>query len=227
MFARDERWWSRARSGPARPAGGQLGAALRRRRGRHGVRGYRALLDQAVLRRGSGDSEVAVREVMRRRPAALATLYRYLFDLDLMDKVSLWNRPGRRPAAALAAEPAPGEARPSTRCTSGWWISTGALAARTYAAEVDVVLDGDGRPVPLEHRPVAAGRRPRRCHLPPSTDDDADLDARRPRAGRGLPRRDQPRGARPGRPGHRASPGTLGPVSAALTAPAPWCPVVF
>ncbi len=51
----------------------------------------------------------------------------------------------------------------------------GALAARTYAAPVDVVLDGRGRRLPVEHRALAAGRRRDRARPAPATDAGADL----------------------------------------------------
>ena len=176
-----------------------------------------------------GQGVVDVREVLAVDPAALATLYRYLFDLDLMGSTDAVERAGRRPAAALARRTRAGRSpSAATRSTSGSSTSPAALAARTYAADVDVVLDVDRPALPVERRPLAAHRRHRRgdLHAAPTTrptwrstsasSGRPTSAARRwsswPAAGRvsgagGGAARERPRRSR--------------------TRPAAWCPVVF
>ena len=58
-----------------------------------GVRGYARYATKQSFGDDFGQGKVSVREVMALDPAALATLYRYLFDLDLMGSTELWNVP--------------------------------------------------------------------------------------------------------------------------------------
>ena len=93
MLGRDDRWWARAvRDLPALRQGA---SALRCvvAEDAQGVRGYARYSTKQHFDENFGSGRVDVREVLAVDPAALATLYRYLFDLDLMGTTSLWNVP--------------------------------------------------------------------------------------------------------------------------------------
>ncbi|MFM9373792.1 GNAT family N-acetyltransferase [Streptomyces sp. Da 82-17] len=84
---------------------------------------------------------VAVDDLEATEPAAYAALCRFLFDLDLMTTVSLPNRPADDAWQHLVSD----IRRCSVRLRDGLHLRPvevgAALAARTYAVDVDVVLD--------------------------------------------------------------------------------------
>lgn len=141
MPARDERWWRRAvRDVPALRHGySELRAVLAEDPA--GVRGYAYY----ATKQGSGENfangTVAVREVIATDPAALAALYRYLFDLDLMGKTELNNLPFDDPLPHWLTDPRQARLTRHDALYVRLVDLPGALTARRYAAELDVVLE--------------------------------------------------------------------------------------
>ena len=119
------------------------------------------------------DGEVRVKEVAAATPVAAARLWRYLLDLDLTTRTS----------ARLAVDDAllhllaePRSAVP--RLVDALWVRPldvgRALAARRYAADVDVVLDVDDPTCPWNTRRWRLSGGPDGAVCAP-TDDAADL----------------------------------------------------
>lgn len=153
MFARDERWWTRAVRDFAAFREGKSELRCVVAEDDDGVRGYARYATKGGFGDDFGKGTVSVREVLASDPAALATLYRYLVDLDLMGTTSLWNLPADDPLAHWLTNPR--RAKPETN--DALYVRlvdlAAALAARSYSAEVDVVLD-----VADVHCPWNAGR---------------------------------------------------------------------
>lgn len=139
--ARDERWWERAvHDDPVLRAGrSELRCVVAE--DELGVRGYATYSTKGEFGDGFGSGTVFVRELMAVDPAALASLYRYLFDLDLMDRTELRNRPVDDPLMHWLQNPR--RSRPVLG--DGLFVRLvdlgRALAGRSYATAVDVVLD--------------------------------------------------------------------------------------
>jgi predicted acetyltransferase len=107
-------------------------------------------------------------------PAATYDVWRYLFGVDLISKITHWPGPADHPLLLMVNEPR----RLAMRLGDGLWLRIldvpAALAARTYAADGDLVLEvGD------QMMPEVAGRwrmsiRQGRAELTP-TEQPADL----------------------------------------------------
>jgi predicted acetyltransferase len=87
------------------------------------------------------EGEVRIREVWAEDPAAYASIWRYLLDLDLARSFRLWSAPLDEPLRHLVAD-----ARAvGTSITDNLYVRVvdvvGALSARTYAAGVDLVIE--------------------------------------------------------------------------------------
>ncbi|MEV4708900.1 GNAT family N-acetyltransferase [Actinoplanes sp. NPDC049316] len=139
--SRDERWWrfvlsdleSQREGATVRhgviheTANGPTGYALWRTKGRWDAHGP--------------DGEVQVREVVAADPATYLTLWRFLMGIDLARRVSVDFAAVDEPLQYLVDEPR----RLGTSLADALWIRVidvpRALAARAYAAPVDVVLD--------------------------------------------------------------------------------------
>ncbi|MER7762704.1 GNAT family N-acetyltransferase [Streptomyces sp. NPDC097619] len=96
--------------------------------------------------------EVQVYELEADTPAVAAALWSCLAGLDLTDTVHAWGRPADDPLLLFAAD------RDQVRITSVFpalWIRLvdvpGALAARGWAAPVELVLDVEDRELPANH----------------------------------------------------------------------------
>lgn len=140
MFARDERWWRRAvQDLPAMRDGRSELRCVVAEDGT-GVRGYARYATKQDFG-DFGNGKVSVREVMATDPAALASLYRYLFDLDLMGTTSVWNLPVDDPLLHWLQNPRRAKPEVNDALYTRLVDVDTALAARTYADEVDVVLD--------------------------------------------------------------------------------------
>lgn len=192
-----------------------------------GVRAYARYITKSHWADGGPDSTVVVREVEGRDPAALATVWAYLLDIDLSARVEIRNRPVDDALLGLLVE----LRRAQPTLGDGIYVRImdvgAALAARTYATPVDVVLD-----VRDDFCPWNAGRwrlvgdaTGARCER---TEDAADvaLDVREVGAaylgGTSL------HGLADAGLVTEHSPGAVRELSAALRhEPAPWCPIVF
>ncbi|MCY7373027.1 MAG: GNAT family N-acetyltransferase [Spirochaetaceae bacterium] len=141
MPARDELWWGQAvQDIPGMREGrSELRCVVAEDDG--GVRAYARYRTKQSFDDGFGSGVVSVREVMGVDPAALASLYRYLFDLDLMGSTELWHRPVDDPLMSWLqntrrAKPILGDAL-YVRLVD----LDRALRGRSYATAVDAVLE--------------------------------------------------------------------------------------
>ncbi len=143
MFVRDEHWWARAlRDLPVFREGR---SALRCvvAEDDAGVRGYALYSTRQSFDENFGQGTVSVREVMAVDPAALASLYRYLTDLDLMGSTHFGNLPVDDPMLHWLTNPR--RSKPSTG--DALYVRLvdvdAALTARRYSGDVDLVLEVD------------------------------------------------------------------------------------
>jgi predicted acetyltransferase len=123
---------------------------------------------------GVPQSEVEIYALDALNPQAYAQTWRFVLDLDLMQKVSAWNRPVDEPLLYLLREPR----RLNLRVKDALWVRLvdlpAALSSRRYAAAGRIVFEvrdlfcqwNDGR-YELDAGPDGASCRP--------TDDDADI----------------------------------------------------
>ncbi|MBH5333574.1 GNAT family N-acetyltransferase [Streptomyces pactum] len=103
---------------------------------------------------GEGCGPVRVDELEADTPAVAAALWRYLASIDLTGTVRAWGRPMDDPLQHLAAD------RDQVRVTSVFpslWLRLvdvpGALRARSWAADVDLVLDVTDTHLPANSGP--------------------------------------------------------------------------
>jgi predicted acetyltransferase len=89
---------------------------------------------------GVPQSVLTVRDLQATSPGAYADLWRYVLDVDLVERVQAWNRPADEPLVHLVAEPR----RLRATVRDNLWLRLvdvpGALAARRYATEGRIVL---------------------------------------------------------------------------------------
>lgn len=227
MLVRDERWWRRAvRDLPSlREGRSELRCVVAEDDDR--IRGYARYTTKPDWSPGRPQGTVHVREVIGVDAAARATLYRYLFDLDLMATTELWNVPVDDPLLQWLD---------NVRIAQPRWLDAlyvrlvdvaKALAARSYAADLDTVLEltdplcswnGGRWRLRAGAQGVACERTERPGDLALSV---TDLGA----AYLGGTSLDEL--ARAGRVEQRSA-GAVAAASAAFTAsPAPWCPMIF
>ena len=229
MIARDERWNRRATSDFPSMRHGKSALRCVVAEDENGPRGYARYSTKPDWSTPVPSGTVDVREVVATDNAALAAIHRYLFDLDLMGIVELWNVPVDSPLLHWLN---------NTRATVPTWqdslyvrlVDVGrALAQRTYAAPVDVVLgvtdpvcpwnDGSWR--------LVGGPDGARCER---TEDEPVLRLSATDLGAAyLGGTAIGELAGTGRVQVRdGDAGVLPAVSAAFsTSPAPWCPFVF
>ncbi len=133
-----------------REGAGPLSCALHE--GADGVDGYALYATKPHWVDGAPDGTVSVREVVAASPVAAVALWRFLCDIDLMGRVSGWMAVDD-PLLHVLADPR----RSAPRLSDNLWVRLvdvdRALAARRYAAPVDVVLE-----VADERCPWNAGR---------------------------------------------------------------------
>ena len=138
---RDDRWWSRVlRDLPCMRDGySALRCAVAEDSG--GVRGYALYRTKQSWEAPYPAGTLAVKELLALDPAALAELYRFLFDQDLMATTTLWNVPVDDPLLVWLADPR--RARPGLADSLFVRVVDvgAALEARRYSADADVVLE--------------------------------------------------------------------------------------
>ncbi len=226
MFARDERWWARAvRDLPSMREGRSALRCVVVEDG-DGVRGYARYGTKQSFGEDFGQGKVLVREVLATDAAALATLYRYLFDLDLMGSTELWNLPVDDPLPHWLTNPRRAKLETGDALYVRLVDVDAALTARTYSSDVDLVLDvADARcPWNAGRWRLTGGPGGATCTR---TDDPADLtmDVRELGAAY-LGSTSLVELAAAGRV--RGSATTLQAATTAFAhSPAAWCPVVF
>ena len=229
MIGRDERWHRRAASDFPSLREGRSALRCVVAEDDSGPRGYARYNTKPDWSTPIPSGTVNVREVIAVDGAALAALYRYLFDLDLMGVAELWNVPVDSPLLHWLD---------NTRATKPIWqdalyvrlVDVGtALAQRTYSAPVDVVLEVTDEICPWNHGRwrLVGGRDSARCKR---SEDDPDLTLSiTDLGGTYLGGTALGELATAGRMQVRAgSAELLSSVSAAFsTSPAPWCPFIF
>src|SRR5215217_7091833 len=86
-------------------------------------------------------NELMVDDLVATSPAAYADLWRYVLDIDLMFRVTAWNRPSDDPLLHLVLEPRPLH----LRLKDALWVRLvdveRALASRAYRTETSLVLE--------------------------------------------------------------------------------------
>ena len=141
-MSRDERWWRRRVHDPEhrRHGAGPLWAAVHTTSRR--VDGY---VLYAVSLSGGGeewpDGEVRIRELVAGDPAVAAALWAYVLGIDLTHRLSWPIAPPDEPLGLVVDGPR----RPRSVLRENVWVrlvdAPAALAARAYAAPVDIVLE--------------------------------------------------------------------------------------
>lgn len=142
MFARTPEWWqARVLADPEwrRFGGGEEACAVLEVDGR--PEAYALYRVNFAFENGLPTGATVVIEAMGASPAAAAAVWRYLFDLDWMQRVQAFHLPIDHPLFLLLAEPA--ELR--FRAGDALWLRLvdveAALAARSYAGDGDVVVE--------------------------------------------------------------------------------------
>lgn len=216
---RDERWWRYRLHDPqhSRGSASPLQAVVT-------DGGYALYAVDPVWTDGLPAGVVLVRELVAGDRAAAARLWRHLLDLDLIGEVQARAVAPDDPLLSLLAEPR----RARAQLRDALWVRLvdlpDALRSRTYASDVDVVLD-----VTDERAPWNTGR----WRL---TGDRTGAACLRTRAPADLVVRPEDLGAAylggtplRSRPVEERAAGALDVTSTAFgpLGPAPWCPMVF
>lgn len=230
LFARDDRWWDNRTFDPEARREGSSPLMAVVHEGDDGPDGY-ALYSTAArwddwVPRGTVD----VREIVAATPAAANALWRYLLDTDLVAELRAWNLPLDSPLLHLIADPR--RARPTVRDNLHVRLVDlpRALSERSYAVDVDVVLEVADRTAPWNAGRWRVSGGPDGGTCAPTTDAaDLSLDVRELGAAHlgGTTLGELARAGlvvehRPGALAAAARAWVLPPEQ-----PAPWCPMVF
>lgn len=109
--------------------------------GPSGPDGYALYSTKQAWSDAGPNGEVHVRQAVAANPVAYQEIWRFLLDIDLTRAVSMWFGAMDEPLVELVNEPR----RLGARLGDGLWLRVtdvpGALAARHYAAPVDLVLE--------------------------------------------------------------------------------------
>ena len=109
--------------------------------GDDGIDGYAVYKMKHDWPQGFSRSVLSVRFVEATTPAAYADLWRYVLDVDLVERVDAWNRPVDEPLLYLLQDPR--RIRPTI--SDNLWVRLvdvpAALRARRYAADGHVVIE--------------------------------------------------------------------------------------
>jgi predicted acetyltransferase len=84
---------------------------------------------------------LSVSELIALTPQAYADMWRFVFDIDLVDRVKAWNRPVDEPLLHLMAEPRQLRATIADAVWARLVDVDAALGARGYAADGELVID--------------------------------------------------------------------------------------
>ena len=153
MFARTREWWeSRMLDDPEwrRVGGGELSVAVLEDDGR--PEAYAIYRLNFAYEGGVSKGTVVVLEAMGATPEAEAAIWRYLLDIDWMERIEAQLLPVDHPLLLLAAEPG----RLRFRVGDGIFLRLvdvgAALAARSFEGDDSLVLEGRRHVLPLERR---------------------------------------------------------------------------
>jgi predicted acetyltransferase len=172
--SRDDRWWRYVLSDLESQRGGSTPMRGVVHDTPHGPTGYALWRTRDGWDAKGPDAEVRVREVVAADPAAYAALWRFLLTIDLTRSATYSFGSLDEPLIHLVDEPR----RLGARVLDSLWVRiidvARALEARSYATDVDVVLDVTDAQLPantgrwrLTARSASVTCRP--------TDDPADL----------------------------------------------------
>jgi predicted acetyltransferase len=138
---RDQRWWSYRLADPASRRRGTTELRVTLHEGSGGVDGYALWRARSEWGPGGPNGEVNVDEVVATDPDAYLGLWRFLLSIDLTRRARLWSAGPDEPLLHLADAPR----RLGAGFADGLYVRIvdlpAALAARRYAAPVDVVID--------------------------------------------------------------------------------------
>jgi len=174
---RDEAWWQRAVQDLPALRGGRSPLRCVVAEDGDAIRGYALYATKQSWDENFGKGEVTAREVMATDPTAQAALYRYLFDLDLMGSTTLDHVPVDDPLVHWLSNPR--SAKPVLQdCLYVRLVDMPrALTARSYATDLDVVLEVTDEICPWNAgtwRLTATGGPTPDARCEP-TDDEADI----------------------------------------------------
>jgi predicted acetyltransferase len=142
MFARSRDWWdARALHDPESRRGG-AGEMVRVVLGRGGrAEAYALYRLKMDFEEGNSTGEVRVIEAMGVSPEATAAIWRYLLDVDWMERLQSWLLPVDHPLFLLLEHPR----RLRFRAGDSLWVRLvdvgAALAARSWAEDGDVAIE--------------------------------------------------------------------------------------
>jgi predicted acetyltransferase len=141
MFARSSAWWQNRRLVDPdwrRGTGGDLQCAVLENEGRPAA--YALYRMNSAFERGLQTGSVSVIEAIAASPEATRTIWRFLFDIDLMARVRASLLPLDHPLLLLLAEPR----RLGFSLRDGIWVRLldvkAALSARSYQPQGSVVI---------------------------------------------------------------------------------------
>ena len=143
MFSRTREWWeSRPLNDPdwRRGGGGELNYALLEIDGR--AEGYALYRLNPSFEYGSSTGTTSVIEAMGATPAAVASIWRFVLDIDWMDQITRWTSPGGPSAAPAARRAAPRAPDARRRALAPPRRRGAALSGRAYLGDDSVVLGG-------------------------------------------------------------------------------------
>lgn len=141
MPDRDDRWWARETQDlpVSRDGRSELRAVVAEHNA--GVRGYALFSTKQNWSDGMPRGDLLVREIVAADPPALAHLYRFLFDQDLLETTELWNVPVDDPVMHWLTNPRPAKPLINDSLFCRVVDVATALGARIYSAPVDVVIE--------------------------------------------------------------------------------------
>jgi predicted acetyltransferase len=141
MYGRTSEWWStRVLDDPEwrRGGAGEMVRVVLERSGE--AAGYALYRVKMGFSEGASTGAVHVIEALGVDPESLAAVWRHLLDIDWMERVQAWLLPVDHPLFLLLEEPS----RMRFRVEESVWLRlvdvAGALAARSWTQEEDVVL---------------------------------------------------------------------------------------
>ncbi|GIJ24710.1 GNAT family N-acetyltransferase [Micromonospora lutea] len=139
--ARDERWWRYVLVDPEAHRGGGTERRVVLHEGPDGVDGYGLFRTKAEWSDAGPNSLTTVDEVVASTPAGYRAIWRMLLSLDLTRRLAWMRAAVDEPLLRLVNEPR----RLDFRLIDALWVRVvdvpAALAARRYAADIDVVVE--------------------------------------------------------------------------------------
>jgi predicted acetyltransferase len=230
QLARDERWWPYVLDDPEFRRGGMSQLRCLVAEDDNGPRGYALYRTKPDWTDGIASGTLRIRELIAADPAATAALWRDLLSRDLVGEVVAPIRPVDDPLLSLLADPR----RARATVSDGLWVRLidlpAALSQRSYAAEIDIVLEVADAGLPanagrwrLQASPGADGVKAS-CER---TSAAADLDLSVQALGAGYLGSQIGQLAAAGQI-RELTPGAVGRLSAAMSHdPAPWSCMIF